>query len=197
MSTARPRSSPPARSPPTSSTATPTSGRRWPGVKLPHDIYVQIAGIDIVRVDDKDFYVLEDNARTPSGVSYMLENREVMMRLFPGSLRRQPHRPGRELSGGTARDAEIGGAQFRAGRSDRRAADARPLQQRLLRALVPRRQARHRTGRGPRSAGPRQHRADAHHRGAEARRRALPPARRRLPRSRSPSARIRRSAFPA
>ena len=53
------------------------------GLKLPHGIYVQIAGIDIVRVDDDDFYVLEDNARTPSGVSYMLENREVMMRLFP------------------------------------------------------------------------------------------------------------------
>ena len=53
------------------------------GVRLAHDIYVQIAGIDIVRVDDQDFYALEDNARTPSGVSYMLENREVMMRLFP------------------------------------------------------------------------------------------------------------------
>ncbi|MBV8448192.1 MAG: circularly permuted type 2 ATP-grasp protein [Hyphomicrobiales bacterium] len=53
------------------------------GHKMPHGIYVHIAGIDIVRVDDQDFYVLEDNARTPSGVSYMLENREVMMRLFP------------------------------------------------------------------------------------------------------------------
>jgi uncharacterized circularly permuted ATP-grasp superfamily protein len=53
------------------------------GLTLPHDIYVHIAGIDIVRVGDDDFYVLEDNARTPSGVSYMLENREVMMRLFP------------------------------------------------------------------------------------------------------------------
>ncbi|CAN5218155.1 circularly permuted type 2 ATP-grasp protein [soil metagenome] len=53
------------------------------GLKLPHDSYIQIAGIDVVRVDDQDFYVLEDNARTPSGVSYMLENREVMMRLFP------------------------------------------------------------------------------------------------------------------
>jgi uncharacterized circularly permuted ATP-grasp superfamily protein len=53
------------------------------GAKLRHDIYVQIAGIDIVRVDGDDFYVLEDNARTPSGVSYMLENREVMMRIFP------------------------------------------------------------------------------------------------------------------
>jgi uncharacterized circularly permuted ATP-grasp superfamily protein len=50
---------------------------------VPHDIYVMIAGIDIVRVDDQTFYVLEDNARTPSGVSYMLENREVMIRLFP------------------------------------------------------------------------------------------------------------------
>ncbi|SDB45400.1 Uncharacterized conserved protein, circularly permuted ATPgrasp superfamily [Bauldia litoralis] len=53
------------------------------GLKLPHDIYVQIAGIDLVRTDAEDFYVLEDNARTPSGVSYMLENREVMMRVFP------------------------------------------------------------------------------------------------------------------
>lgn len=53
------------------------------GLKLPHDVYVQIAGIDIIRTDDKDFYVLEDNARTPSGVSYMLENRDVQMRLFP------------------------------------------------------------------------------------------------------------------
>src|SRR5207237_225685 len=41
------------------------------------------AGIDIVRVDADNFIVLEDNARTPSGVSYMLENREIMMRLFP------------------------------------------------------------------------------------------------------------------
>ena len=53
------------------------------GQKVPHDIYVHIAGIDIVRVDAETFYVLEDNARTPSGVSYMLENREIMMRLFP------------------------------------------------------------------------------------------------------------------
>src|SRR5437660_2068946 len=53
------------------------------GLRVPHDIYVFIAGIDIVRVDAGTFYVLEDNARTPSGVSYMLENREIMMRLFP------------------------------------------------------------------------------------------------------------------
>jgi len=53
------------------------------GQDVPHDIYVHVAGIDIVRVDAETFYVLEDNARTPSGVSYMLENREIMMRLFP------------------------------------------------------------------------------------------------------------------
>jgi uncharacterized circularly permuted ATP-grasp superfamily protein len=53
------------------------------GQKVPHGIYVHVAGIDIVRVDANTFYVLEDNARTPSGVSYMLENREIMMRLFP------------------------------------------------------------------------------------------------------------------
>jgi uncharacterized circularly permuted ATP-grasp superfamily protein len=44
---------------------------------------VHIGGIDVVRVDAETFYVLEDNARTPSGVSYMLENREIMLRLFP------------------------------------------------------------------------------------------------------------------
>jgi uncharacterized circularly permuted ATP-grasp superfamily protein len=53
------------------------------GQKVPHDIYVHIGGIDVVRVDAETFYVLEDNARTPSGVSYMLENREIMLRLFP------------------------------------------------------------------------------------------------------------------
>lgn len=53
------------------------------GRPVPHNIYVQIAGIDVVRTGEDDFYVLEDNVRTPSGVSYMLENREVMMRLMP------------------------------------------------------------------------------------------------------------------
>jgi uncharacterized circularly permuted ATP-grasp superfamily protein len=53
------------------------------GRRVPHDLYVHIAGIDVVRIDEDDFYVLEDNLRTPSGVSYMLENREVMLRLAP------------------------------------------------------------------------------------------------------------------
>ncbi len=63
------------------------------GLSLNSDIYVQVAGVDIVRVDDQDFYVLEDNLRTPSGVSYMLENREVMMRLFPDLVAMQRIRP--------------------------------------------------------------------------------------------------------
>ncbi|WP_448586961.1 circularly permuted type 2 ATP-grasp protein [Thermaurantiacus sp.] len=46
-------------------------------------VWAHIAGIDLVRTGPGDFYVLEDNARTPSGVSYMLENREVMLRLVP------------------------------------------------------------------------------------------------------------------
>ncbi|MEM8553156.1 MAG: circularly permuted type 2 ATP-grasp protein, partial [Pseudomonadota bacterium] len=53
------------------------------GVTVPHGVYTPVCGIDIVRVDPETFYVLEDNLRTPSGVSYMLENREVTMRLFP------------------------------------------------------------------------------------------------------------------
>ena len=53
------------------------------GHRMPHDVFVQIAGIDVVRTGPETFYVLEDNVRTPSGVSYMLENREIMLRLFP------------------------------------------------------------------------------------------------------------------
>ena len=53
------------------------------GIDLPNKIYAHIAGIDLVRIAENDFYVLEDNLRTPSGVSYMLENRKTMMRLFP------------------------------------------------------------------------------------------------------------------
>lgn len=53
------------------------------GVSVPQNVYTHIAGIDMVRVGPDEFYVLEDNCRTPSGVSYMLENREITMRLFP------------------------------------------------------------------------------------------------------------------
>lgn len=60
--------------------------REMKGVKVPFDIYVHISGVDLIRNNDGEFYVLEDNLRTPSGVSYMLENREISKRLFPGIL---------------------------------------------------------------------------------------------------------------
>jgi uncharacterized circularly permuted ATP-grasp superfamily protein len=53
------------------------------GVDPPGGVYTHIVGVDIVRTGPDDFYVLEDNARTPSGVSYMLENRETMLQMFP------------------------------------------------------------------------------------------------------------------
>ena len=53
------------------------------GFRPPGGIYTHISGIDMVRTGPDDFFVLEDNCRTPSGVSYMLENREAMLRLFP------------------------------------------------------------------------------------------------------------------
>lgn len=53
------------------------------GFRPPHDIWVQIAGIDLIRGNDGVYCVLEDNLRTPSGVSYVLENRNLMKRVFP------------------------------------------------------------------------------------------------------------------
>ena len=57
------------------------------GFVPPKGVYSHIVGIDLVRTGPEDFYVLEDNCRTPSGVSYMLENREIMMRMFPDIFR--------------------------------------------------------------------------------------------------------------
>ncbi|MBD3679653.1 MAG: circularly permuted type 2 ATP-grasp protein [Rhodobacteraceae bacterium] len=53
------------------------------GLTPPGGVYTHIVGVDLVRTGEDQFYVLEDNARTPSGVSYMLENRETMLQMFP------------------------------------------------------------------------------------------------------------------
>ena len=53
------------------------------GVDPPRGVYAHVIGVDIVRISESEFLVLEDNTRTPSGVSYMLENRETMMHMFP------------------------------------------------------------------------------------------------------------------
>ncbi|MBX3598600.1 MAG: circularly permuted type 2 ATP-grasp protein [Rhizobiaceae bacterium] len=63
------------------------------GVRPPAGVYTHIIGVDVVRTNENEFFVLEDNARTPSGVSYMLENRETMMQLFPELFQQIKVRP--------------------------------------------------------------------------------------------------------
>ncbi len=63
------------------------------GVATPHGVHAHIAGVDLVRVSPSQWFVLEDNLRTPSGVSYMLENRSAMMRLFPHLFQQQAIAP--------------------------------------------------------------------------------------------------------
>ncbi|NCA16695.1 MAG: circularly permuted type 2 ATP-grasp protein [Betaproteobacteria bacterium] len=53
------------------------------GLQVPREVWAHISGVDLVRAGEGEFYVLEDNLRVPSGVSYMIEDRKVMMRLFP------------------------------------------------------------------------------------------------------------------
>ncbi|MCW3114089.1 MAG: hypothetical protein JWR18_2485, partial [Segetibacter sp.] len=60
--------------------------REMVNVNVPFDIYTHVAGVDLIRDSDGSFYVLEDNLRTPSGVSYMLENRSITYRIFPDLL---------------------------------------------------------------------------------------------------------------
>ncbi|MDY8110405.1 circularly permuted type 2 ATP-grasp protein [Fulvimarina sp. 2208YS6-2-32] len=63
------------------------------GFTPPGNVYTHIIGTDIVRTSEDQFYVLEDNARTPSGVSYMIENRETMMQMFPELFAQNRVRP--------------------------------------------------------------------------------------------------------
>jgi uncharacterized circularly permuted ATP-grasp superfamily protein len=63
------------------------------GFAVPGSLYIHVAGVDVVQTGSDEFFVLEDNLRTPSGVSYMLENRKMMMRLFPELFSRMPVAP--------------------------------------------------------------------------------------------------------
>ena len=67
--------------------------REIEGLRVPHGIHCHIAGIDLVRDDKGEFFVLEDNLRTPSGVSYVLANRHVMKRVLPDLFAGYPVRP--------------------------------------------------------------------------------------------------------
>ena len=110
--------------------------REMIGVEVPRGIYTHICGIDLVR-DSKtgDFLVLEDNVRTPSGVSYVLENRQVMTRTFPGRVSVVRSAAGASLPDGAVPHPAHA---FAARRSQRAgcAADAGHLQQRVLRAQL-------------------------------------------------------------
>ena len=67
--------------------------RQMIGLQVPRNVYVAICGTDLIRMEDGEFVVLEDNLRVPSGVSYMLTNRRVMKRIFPALFRRYNVKP--------------------------------------------------------------------------------------------------------
>jgi uncharacterized circularly permuted ATP-grasp superfamily protein len=67
--------------------------REMIGVKVPRDVYIHVSGIDLIRGFDGTYYVLEDNVRTPSGISYVLENRDVLKRSFPQLFEHYEPRP--------------------------------------------------------------------------------------------------------
>lgn len=73
--------------------SSPNYLREMMNVDVPFDIYTHISGIDLIRDHDGSYYVLEDNLRTPSGVSYMLENRNISYRLFPNLIPANKVRP--------------------------------------------------------------------------------------------------------
>ena len=94
------------------------------GLDLPHGTYVHINGTDLVRDGDGTFQVLEDNARTPSGVSYVVENRHLMLRAFSDLMTGLPVRPVSDYGAPAAREAVRGGARGRA--ATRRSCCCRP-----------------------------------------------------------------------
>jgi hypothetical protein len=165
------------------------------GIKVPNGVYVSVTGPDLIRMPDGKFAVLEDNLRVPSGVSYMLTNRQVMKHVFPALvqlLRRAAHRP--------LRTGIVGGPQEphsrRRDRSHRGLADPGRVQLGLLRAHLPGPP----DGRGPWSRvaiwWSTTSACTAHHQRAAARGRHLPAHRRRLPRPQGVPGRFHRSGFP-
>ena len=149
------------------------------GVRPPGGIYCHVSGCDLVRDADGSWRVLEDNCRTPSGISYVLENRLAMTRLAPElftgyRVRPVDHYPQlllsalREIAPAAGRDPTV--VVWTPG----------PGEQRLLRALVHRPPDGRRAGRGRGPRRPRRHLLHAHDRGPRPRRRDLPPPRRRL-----------------
>ncbi len=153
------------------------------GIDVPHKAYVNICGTDIVRDEQGTFLVLEDNARTPSGVSYVVENRHMMLRAFPDLLDDIGLRPidnyGAKLIA-ALQELAPAGVSDPAGR----AVVARHLQLGLFRACLPRPRDGRAAGRGAGPGGRGRARLDAHDRRAGAGRCDLSPHQRRLSRPR-------------
>ena len=161
------------------------------GINPPRRVWCHITGTDLVRHSDGCIYVLEDNLRVPSGVSYVLENRDLMKRTFPQVFEGSARAPGGRLSQQPARDAGVDRATRRCRQAHRGAADPRHVQFRLLRTQLPGAADGHPVGGGPRPRRARRRRLDAHHQGLAKSGRDLPPHRRRFSGSRSHSAQIR------
>ncbi len=156
--------------------------REMRGIFLRRHLYVSVAGTDLVRLPDGSFAVLEDNLRVPSGVSYMLTNRQIIKRVFPQLFEDYEIQP----------IDHYGQALLATLRSLAPAQHAEPTIVLLTpgvfnsayfeHAFLARADG-HRAGRRPRPPRPRQRRLHAHHRRPAPRRRDLPPRGRRLPRS--------------
>jgi uncharacterized circularly permuted ATP-grasp superfamily protein len=90
----------------------PSYRREMQNLYVPHKAYANVCGSDLIRCQDGQFAVLEDNLRVPSGVSYMLANRDASKRTFPGTYRAAGVRAGRALSRPAAGDAEEHGRRL-------------------------------------------------------------------------------------
>ena len=151
------------------------------GIRPPNGVRIHLAGIDLVRDSDGVMRVLEDNLRVPSGISYVVENREALTRVFPGLFLEQQVQP---VATYVATMLDSLRAAAPRGVSDPTVVLLTPgrAQLGLLRARVPGPQDGHRAGRGPGPVLPRQRALHAHDRRAAAGGRGLPAHRRRLPR---------------
>ena len=170
------------------------------GMSPKFGVWAHICGSDLVRDADGVVHVLEDNLRVPSGVSYLLQNRAISKRAFADLFERQSILPVDDYPDQLRPAAPVAGCR-RASRpsssAGRRAHPGR-VQQRLLRARVPRPADGRAVGRGRRPVRrPERQRVDAHDRRPEAGRRDLPPDRRPVPRPRGVPARFCSSACPA
>ena len=111
-----PTSTGPARCSPTAScpggwsSPAPHFHREAAGIEPANGVRVHVSGVDLIRDEDGEFRVLEDNLRIPSGVSYVIENRRALSQTLPEPVRRGPGAPGRRLPGPAARGAAGGGA---------------------------------------------------------------------------------------